>query len=261
MAAIPPSTNFSDLPYELRSMIWTFTVDTQIKHIAENLPDHRLSSGKARRRRQAFLNYQLDSDQSRLRLVVRIFDFFKDSRIFYAEDDFQTFINCLPMSLICREARSHVGSFCRKNILHMAFEYFPMDAASIKEFNEDPGLAPERAKFASSTAETLERFYPEPTSLTVRAAMRSFRSPEHLAQMVNRFFGNKVERLILNFRGNYDDVWRNPFWGSGDDDDDDDYRDDNSSDDSSDGVKNMESPCLYVTISERICCFTNSESL
>jgi hypothetical protein len=231
MTAIAPPTNFSDLPYELRSMIWTFTVDAQVKHIGKNLPDHGLSSEKAERRRQ-------DPNQSELPSVIRILDFFKDSRLFCAKDNFQTFINCLPMSLICREARSHVGSFCQKNIQHMALEYFPMDTASTKEFNEDPEHALLRAKFTSSKAETLERFYPKPTSLTIRAEIRAFRSPKHLAQMVNHFFGNKVEQLILDFWGD-EDAWCSPFWGSGDDDDDD----------SSNNVFPMDIPYQYVTIS------------
>jgi hypothetical protein len=205
----------------------TFAVDAQIKQIARNLPNHRLSSEKAERRRQAFLGHQTE-----LPLKLRIWDFYNDCKIYHEEDDFQTFINSLPISTICREARFHAGYFCRTNIVHMALEYIPVDAKSIKAFKEDPELVSLRAQFASPKAETLERFYAEPTTVTVRAGMRAFRSPEHLAQILNRFFGKKVERLILDFWGD-SDARHGPFWGDDDDDDD----------------RMGELPDLYVTIS------------
>jgi hypothetical protein len=56
----------------------------------------------------------------------------------------------------------------------------------------------------------------------VPAGMRAFRSLEHLAQILNRSFGNKVERLILDFYGD-SGARRGSFWGDDDDDDDDNY--------------------------------------
>lgn len=47
-------TNSLDLPYELRSEIWTFAAVAQIQHIAISLP-RRLSRESAERRRQAFI--------------------------------------------------------------------------------------------------------------------------------------------------------------------------------------------------------------
>jgi len=68
-----------------------------------------------------------------------------------------------------------------------------------------------RDALCSSGAETLDHIYAQPTMLTVYGERRRFKSPEYLAQIVNRFFGNKVERLILELR-----AWAGersePFW-------------------------------------------------
>jgi len=120
-------TNFSQLPYELRSMIWTLAAVVQIQHITDTLP-RMFSSESAERRRQTFMGYDsLSPDQTKLPLILRIMDPYAGCSIRLEEDGFEGFVNCLPMSAVCREARSHAAGHCRTLVTHMALEYDRFD--------------------------------------------------------------------------------------------------------------------------------------
>jgi hypothetical protein len=203
--------NFPQLPYELRSMIWTLAAIVQVQHIANTLPD-RLSNESAERRRQAFVGHDnLRSDQTRLPLLLNILDPYGGRKIRLDEDGFEAFVNCLPMSAVCGEARSHAALFCRTLAPHMVLEYHNVNLGMLEPPEEAAQPMLLRDALCSSGAETLEHVYAQPTTLTVYGGRRRIKSPEYLAHIVNRFFGNKIERLILELRVQSGE--RNlPFW-------------------------------------------------
>jgi hypothetical protein len=92
------------------------------------------------------------------------------------------------MSAVCREASSHAARFCRTLAPLMALEYLNLDLGSLGAPEEDAQPVSLRDALCSSGAETLEHIDAQPTTLTVYGERRRFKSPEYLAQIVNRFF-------------------------------------------------------------------------
>lgn len=206
----PSPTKFSELPRELRSEIWTLAAIAQIQHIADNLPS-RFSCDSAERRRQVFIGQDKLPLEEAKPLMLSIRDHYECRRIRLEEDGFEAFVNCLPMSGVCREARSYAARFCRTYVTHMALSYCHLDQGSLAAPEKDAQPVLLRDEHCSPTAETLEHVHAQPTTVTVYGERRRIKSPAYLAQIINRFFGNKVKRLILELV-----AWageRNePFW-------------------------------------------------
>ena len=205
-------TQFTNLPKELRIPIWLQAIATQVQDIADGLP-RWFCGGWAERRRQAILGYDtLPSSQPKRFLRVYIRDPYEGRKMLLEEDDFETFINCLPISAVSRESRTLVAEFCRTLAVHMEFEYTTSNLLSLEppEDGAEPVLL--RDALCNPAAETLEHFYAQPTTLTVLGRRGEFKSPKHLVDMVNRFFGEKIERLILELWIESGDPQERPYW-------------------------------------------------
>jgi hypothetical protein len=205
---------FPELSFELRTMIWLRAIAAQVQDLTDSLP--RWFSGEwAERRRQAFIGHDnLPPSKTRLLLKVRIRDPYNGRKMRLEEDDFETLVNCLPISAVCREARAHAGEFCCTLAPHVQFEYDTSQLWSLDapEDGADPVLL--RYVHCISGAETLEHVFAQPATLTVYGGRGRFKSPEHLVDMVNRFFGNRIERLILELWIDSCDPLERPYWAT-----------------------------------------------
>jgi hypothetical protein len=156
--------------------------------IADGLPKS-CTTPCAERRRQAFVGYDnLPHDTEKQPLRVYVHDSYNKDRMRLSMNEFQILVNCLPMATVCSEARSHAADFCRAQVKLMNL-YYAIDAPDEPYDIRD---------------EILEHVFMKPTTVMVTNAARkvdgpvSFDSAEHLVDVVNRVFGNCVERIILN---------------------------------------------------------------
>lgn len=94
----------------------------------------------------------------------------------------------------------------------MALSYYHLDLGPLGAPEKDAHPLLLRDELCSPTAETLEHVYSQPTTVTVYGGRRIIKSPAYLAQIVNRFFGNKLERLILEMVG-WPGEYKEPFFG------------------------------------------------
>jgi hypothetical protein len=207
-------TQFPELPLELRNMIWVHAISTQIQDITASLPAW-LPGDWAERRRQAFTGHDsLPPRRHRRFLQVRIRDPYDGRKIRLEEDDFETLVNCLPLSAVCREARANTAESCWALATHIHFKYDAHEFWSLgapdPEHESEPVLL--RDLHCIPGAETLEHVFAQPTTLTINGGRGQFKSPEHLVEVVSRFFGNRVERLILEFWINHSDPPERPYW-------------------------------------------------
>lgn len=202
--------NFSRLPIELRSEIWTLAAIAQIQYITDSLPC-RFSRDSAERRRQAFIGQDKFSLDQTKPLILSIRDPYEGRRMRLEEDEFETFVNCLPISAVCREARSYAARFCRTYVTHMALRYLHDDQGSLGAPEDDAQPILLRDGLCSPAAETLEHVYAQPTTVTVYGGRRRIKSPAYLAHILHYFFGNKVERLILELVA-WGGERNEPFW-------------------------------------------------
>jgi hypothetical protein len=181
---------FSELPFELRIKIWEFAVPIYVKDLADRLPPAEEYSWAERRRLALTGSIPEDSKQA---LRVRILDHPGVLKLRFEENDFETLVASLPISAVCHEARSFVIEFCRPLGAHLRFEYATSPMLTYEETKD--GWEPLEVPFRQE-AEHLERLLWQPTTLTVD--LGSFKSAEHLVDTVVRFFGNKIQRLILD---------------------------------------------------------------
>jgi hypothetical protein len=181
---------FSELPFELRIKIWEFAVPIYVKDLADRLPPSEEYSW-AERRRLALTGIIPEDSEKALR--VRPLDRPGVLKLRFEENDFETLVASLPIAAVCHEARSFVIEFCRPLGAHVRFEYATSPMLTYKETKD--GWEPLEVPFRPD-AEHLERLFWQPTTLTV--GMGSFKSAEHLVDTVVRFFGNGIQRLILD---------------------------------------------------------------
>ncbi|KAG6355065.1 hypothetical protein INS49_004146 [Diaporthe citri] len=190
-------TPFPELVPELRTMIWMQAIAAQVKDIADSLPPRAYSPWSSRRR-QAFVGHDSSKPgRPRACLEVHIRDPYDGRKMRLEQDEFEAFVNCLPISAVCREARARAAEFCVALVPHILFKYY---RGELGDVHCDP------------KAETLEHVLSEPTTLTVFGRMGEFNSPEQLVGIVSRFFGNKIERLILQLFTRADDEQELPYW-------------------------------------------------
>jgi hypothetical protein len=148
----------------------------------------------AERLRQAFVGYDtLPHATEKQPLRVYVHGSYDKDRLRLGINEFQTFVNCLPMATVCSEARSHAANFCRAQV-GLANLFYDIDAPN------DP---------SDIRDEVSEPIFMQPTTVMVtnvddrEDGPKGFDSGEHLVDVVNRVFGSCVEQIIFS-------AW---FWG------------------------------------------------
>jgi hypothetical protein len=202
---------FLELDPELRNRIWEFAITSYIQDVADRLPPS-FNRPWAERRRQAIVGYSLGKD--RLALSVRIRDPFNGLKLDFEKDEFESLVDCFPISSVCYETRINVAKFCRLLVPHVRFNY---DTHTLL-------CAMPRVEYDTSTLWSLEppppssshwlpgfgnfkRVFTRPTTLTVNADQ--FRSAEHLVGTVLWLFGNRIQRLVINL---YQESVKRAYW-------------------------------------------------
>jgi hypothetical protein len=198
---------------ELRTVIWLQAIATQVQDIIKTLP--RWCSGTwAERRRQAFIGHEnLPSRKTKLNLKLYLRDPYDGRKMRLEDDGFETFVNCIPMSAVCAEGRAHAAEFCRTLVSHIEFEYDNSKQWSLEppsEESTDSVLL--RDVHCIPGAETLEHIFAQPKTVTVDGGRGRFKSPEHLVDIVSRFCGNRIEKLILKLWVDECDPTERPYW-------------------------------------------------
>ncbi|KAF2712259.1 hypothetical protein K504DRAFT_464342 [Pleomassaria siparia CBS 279.74] len=182
------ATTFTQLPRELRDMIWSLAAPIQYQYIVDSQPISCISP-RAERLRQAFVGHEnLPHDTEKQPLRVYIYDSCNRDNLRLGGNEFQTLVNCLPMATVCSEARSQATTFCHAQI-GLVNLFYAIDAPN------EP----------SDTGDTISEpiFLPRTTVMITNAknkkdGPKGFNSGEHLVDIVNRVFGSCVERIILN---------------------------------------------------------------
>ncbi|KAF2866303.1 hypothetical protein BDV95DRAFT_584482 [Massariosphaeria phaeospora] len=202
------------LPTELRIMIWEPAIATHVEDFANSIPGS-VYDVWAEGRRHAQIPYEW----SRLPLKLRVRDPYDGRKMRLEENEFESLVNSFPISAVSREVRNQVAEFCRTLVPDIEFEYttvsnlFSLEPPA-PEDGEDPVVL--RNVHCLPGAETLEHVFAKPTSLTVCGGRDQFKSPEHFVSMINRFFGDRVERLSLeSWAGHHlPDPQKRPYWAS-----------------------------------------------
>lgn len=210
-------TQFPELADELRSMIWVHAVDAQIRDMANRAPPPRSGGLLSRERRwQAFVGHaNLPDRRVRRYLQVRVRDPYDGRKMRLEKDEFETLVHCLPLSAVCREARAHAAEICQALAPHVHFDYdtsptlYSLDPP---EDGADPVLL--RDVHCSPEAESLEHAFSQPTSLAVRWGRSEFKSPEHFVGIISRFFGRRIERVVLQLCIDAQDPRARAYWAN-----------------------------------------------
>lgn len=142
----------------------------------------------AERLRQAFIGYDsLPKGTERQPLRVYVHDFGDELKL--GINEFQTFVNTLPMATVCTEARSQTVDFCRAQIglvdLVCSHENAPPDELS--DFGHEI-VDPIFGQLVTVEVNTSHDQTKDP---------KVFKSAAHLVDVVHRVFGNGIERIIL----------------------------------------------------------------
>lgn len=170
---------FPELVPELRNRIWQFAIASHIQDIADRLP-RWYNSSWAERRRQAIVGGLLG--KGRLPLYVHIRDPYNGLKLRFEEDEFESLVDCFPISAVCHETRINVAKFCQLLAPHMQFEYDTSTLWSLKPPKKGAEPVVLRSIHYLPSAETLEHVFAQPTTLTVNAGQ--FKSAEHLVEIV-----------------------------------------------------------------------------
>jgi hypothetical protein len=198
---------FPELAPELRNRIWEFAIVSHIQDIADRLP-RWFNSSWAERRRQAIVGSLPGKD--RLALYIHIRDPYNGLKLRFEEDEFESFVDCFPISAVCHETRMNVAEFCRLLAPHVRFEYDTSTLWSLKPPEKGAEPVVLRSLHWLPGADTLEHVFAQPTTLTVNAGR--FKSAEHLVGIVFRFFSNRIQRLVMNLRVGDNKPVKRAYW-------------------------------------------------
>lgn len=208
-------THFTDLAGELRSMIWTHAIVTQINDITARLPKWCLGESAVRRRLALVGHHTLPTRHASQFFHLRLRDPYNGRKMRIEEDDFEDLVHSLPLAAVCREARAHVADVCLELDLapHMVFHYYNDKLWSL----EPPGADVDELLLRDvhcipGVDESLEHVFARPTTLTVYGGRAEFRSAEHLVGLISRFFGDRIERVILKLWIQAGDPRTRPYW-------------------------------------------------
>lgn len=151
--------------------------------IAKGFPSTCDDAG-AERLRQAFVGHDnLPPDTERQPLRLYIHDI--DDKLYLGINEFQILLNRLPVANVCYEARTHAAALCRDRT----------EVVDLIYTKQKPGAGDE----------ILQPIFLRPKTVVVTIPYRyekravRFRSAGHLVEVVDRVFGDCVERLVLNF--------------------------------------------------------------
>jgi hypothetical protein len=195
-------TLFPELPFELRSLIWSQATATQIQDNKNKLP-HRL---------QKFVSpSSLLANKMKLPFTMRIRDPYEGRNIFLEQNDFDTFVNRLSISAVCRESRARTVEFCRVISPHVQLDYYTTEVWCFKPPVKNEALVLLR-NVHNTRLEPLDCFIAHPKILTVDGGKGQFKSPEQLVDIVSRFCGDMIERLILKLWIENDDPLESAYW-------------------------------------------------
>lgn len=109
-------------------------------------------------------------------------------------NEFQTFVNCLPVAAVCSEARSVTAAFCRTQAPSVDLFYAPGPPSGVQVPVGDED---------ESEADISESILAKPTTVMLTYGrhesgdLPGFESAAHLVDVVERVFGNGVERIVL----------------------------------------------------------------
>ncbi|KAJ4296735.1 hypothetical protein N0V90_006783 [Kalmusia sp. IMI 367209] len=204
-------TNFTSLAKELRDMIWLEAAAIQFE---EKKPP-RFIDWSDESWRQAFVNYDdLPTEPDRAPLGLFVLDPYNGQKMRVDLNDLETLINYLPISAVSREARFQAINFCRTRVSYMRLWYYnksPFKDVGHLELPEDETNSIIVRDHGGLN--TLEHIFAQPKTLMVSTSgLESFESPEHFVDVVIRFFGHKVERLILNFINPWEETLEQVYW-------------------------------------------------
>jgi len=200
---------FPELAPELRNRIWKIAITSYIQDVADRLPRWFISSW-AERRRQAIVSCLPGKDRLPLALYVYLRDPYNGLKLRFEEDEFESLVDCFPISSVCHETRMNVAEFCRLLAPHVRFEYDTSTLWSLKPPEKGAEPVVLRSSHWLPGAETLERVFAQPTTLTVNAGL--FRSAEHLVGIVFRFFGNRIQRLVMDLCVHDNKPVKHAYW-------------------------------------------------
>ncbi|KAH7138192.1 hypothetical protein B0J11DRAFT_563215 [Dendryphion nanum] len=191
------ATTFTQLPRELRDMIWSEAAAIQYQlYLAE------LAASSADRVREAFIGYDnVPPDVRRQPLRVYVRESHQKDKLRVVVNEFQILVNRLPMATVCFEARSQAAQYCRDQIKTMNL-FYAIDAPD----------APSSVGY-----DILEPVFVKPTTVMVTKSdyhvkPGCFDSPEHLVDVVNRVFGSGVEQINLDFLFHSHNTFEHIYW-------------------------------------------------
>ncbi|KAF2448830.1 hypothetical protein P171DRAFT_220049 [Karstenula rhodostoma CBS 690.94] len=120
--------------------------------------------------------------------------------------------DCLPMSAVCHEARSHASHFCRSQMqfidVHFSNDDNPGEHRDVQNEADTLHLVNMQPTTVIMTKTTIyDEPYDQPT-----INLFQFASAAHLVDAVTELFGNGVERLILNVWAGSLDAIDTMYW-------------------------------------------------
>lgn len=199
---------FPELVPELRNRIWEFAIVSSIQDIAVQLPRWFYSSWAERRRRAIVAS--LSGENKTTLLYVHIRDPYNGLKLRFEEDEFETLVDCLPISAVCRETRMIVAEFCQSLVPRMQFKYDTSHLWSLERPKQGAAPIVLRSVHSNPRAETLEHVFSQPTALAVNAG--HFKSAEHLVGMIFRFFGSRIRRLVMDLKTGSGNPIKRAYW-------------------------------------------------
>lgn len=200
---------FTELAFELKSKIWEYAIVLHIQDIPDRLPPWFENSWVEGQQREALAG---SPEETKPALRVRILDPYDGLKLRFDEDDFETFVDCFCISAVCHEARAGVARFCQPLVPHIWCNYNALPLWSLKPPKNDAQPVVIRNLRCQPQAQTLRYFFPQPTTLTME--MRWFKSAEQFVEIVSRFFGNRIQRLILLQIVNSVDQFDRAYWAN-----------------------------------------------
>jgi len=191
-----PSTfpRFAELALELRSKIWKYAIALHIEQIEEHLPPW-LGNYRGGALLEAHFGNSLEVPLPNWSLHACILDPYNGRKIRFEENEFEAFVDWLSISAVCREARVCVAQFCQPLVSHVQCEYETLPAWSLKPPKDGARPLVIRNLHCQPEADSVKYFFSRPTTLSIRTGR--FNSAEHFVDIVHRFFGNRIQRLVL----------------------------------------------------------------
>jgi hypothetical protein len=176
---------FPELAFEIRSRIWEYAIISYLQDTTNRLPPW-LEDPRVKEQQRPL---------STTALRVCISDPYDGLKLRFEEEEFETLVDHLLISAACYEARVCVAQYCQPLVSHVYCEYttYPIWSLQPPKRNAQPVTI--RNLHCQPESLALKYFCPQPTTLTIE--MGRFKSAKHFVEVVLRFFGKKIQRLVM----------------------------------------------------------------